>query len=266
MRTSTGMTLKDAAELLDISVSGLSKIETAQQRVRVRELPAFFQVYGITDEAKQGELLRLARDAAKTNWWQEYAGVIRDPLADYLSLEEDAAAIGVFNGLLVPGLLQTEAYARAVVEASREWQAADEIERFVGLRMQRQSVVRRDNPVRLWAVVTEGALRQIVGGQEVMVDQLQHLIESCTQAPHVTLQILPYTVGAHAGMDGGFAILSFATGPAVVCVENLTSTIYLEQEVEVGRYATTFDYLKSAALSPRQSLSKIRDIIEELKR
>jgi transcriptional regulator with XRE-family HTH domain len=264
LRRENGWTLEDAAVRLERSVSALSKLETGRQRLRPRDLPFILDQYGVTDAGRREDLVGLARRAAVKNWWQEYAGVVKDPFDDYLSLENEAVAIDVFAGLLVPGVLQTEEYAYAVVEASREWQTSEQVARFVELRMARQQALFAERPMRIWAVLTEQVLRQHIGGRTVMGKQLDHLLQITTDLPHVVLQVLPYDSGAHAGLDGSFSLLRFeGSGPDVACINALTSTIHLEQDVEVGRYVTTFDYLKSIAVSPRDSLPIIRRISEE---
>ena len=265
LRHDRGWTLEEAATRLERSVSALSKLETGRQRLRPRDMPFILDQYGLSDSGKREDLIRLARRAADKNWWQEYAGVVKDPFDDYLSLESEATAIDVFASLLVPGVLQTQAYARSVVEASREWQTAEQVERFVELRMARQRALTRDHPLNIWAILTEQVLRQHIGGRDVMRRQLDGMVQTATDLPHVVLQVLPYDCGAHAGLDGSFTLLRFGgSGPDVACINALTSTIHLEQDSEVSRYATTFDHLKSIAQSPRASLSIIRGISKEL--
>ncbi|MEU8135925.1 helix-turn-helix domain-containing protein [Streptodolium elevatio] len=264
LRTAKAWKLEDAAPLLERSVSGLSKIETGKQRLYPRDLLIFFQVYGVTDEAKQEELKELARTSTKRNWWQPYSGVVRDPLADYLSLEEEARQIGAFGGFLVPGLLQTEAYAHAVVEASRKWEEADQVDKFVQLRMARKVVLTRsEKPAQLWTVLTEQVVRQQIGGRDVMKEQLRHLREISRDMTNVTVQLLPYSAGAHAGLDGSFTIMRFDNSGPIVCVNSLTSSTYVEDE-QLERYETAWDHVKSSAMSPRETSATLKRLIEDL--
>lgn len=263
IRKDLGLTLEAAATLVERSPSGISKIETGKQRVLPRDLYFILDRYGVTDEQRRGELIDQARGGEHANWWKPYSGVVRDPLADYLSLETEATYIGGFYGFLVAGMLQTPAYAQAVVEASRKWEDREQIERFVALRMARKAVLTRANPLQLWVVLTEQVVRQRVGGVDVMREQLAHLVEITRDMTNVTIQLLPYDAGAHAGVDGSFRLMRFAEGSAVVCVESLTSSIYMEDEA-VSRYEAAWDHIKSSALSPQETERTLQRLIREL--
>ena len=264
LRRDRGWTLEEAAARLEYSVSSLSKIENGRQRISARVLPFVFQVFEVVDEGRQAEIKQLVRDMTKRDWWQEFKGVISDPFADYLSLESTASELSIFNPLVIPGLLQTDRYAEAVAQGSRAWRTQEEVQQFVRVRLARQEVLTREPPLRLWVVLTEAVLHQEVGDAEARREQLVRLSELTGELPHVNIQILPYSAGAHAGMDGPFSLLSFPTGGDVVCLESMRASLYLEQDEEVGPYAAALDHLKSSALSTQQSRIFVDDMIKEL--
>lgn len=264
LRHGCGWTLDQAAQRLEMRLAALSKIETGRQRVRTRELPAFFEVYGLTDAVRRKSITNLAREALKKNWWQGYEEVVSDHYADYLSLEVGATDISIFDPQVIPGLLQTEAYASALTEASRVTRTQAEAAQFVKLRMERQQLLERPDAPRLWVVLTELSLRQEVGGREALREQLTHVVALVEALPHVAVQVLPYCAGAHAGSDGGFALMRFPTGGDVICVESMRASLYLEEPADVSLYVETLNHLKSSAISVRDSLSMITGIAKEL--
>ncbi|WP_267594052.1 DUF5753 domain-containing protein [Carbonactinospora thermoautotrophica] len=184
---------------------------------------------------------------------------------DLISLEADAASIRTYQPRIVPGLLQTEVYVRAMIEAARVEMSPEEIETVVEVRLARQAVFTRQRPLRLWAVLDEAVLRRMVGGTEVMRDQLRHLVVMAKRQ-NVTLQVLPFAVGAPAWVHTPFVVLRFPE-PAdleVVYLENLTSGLYVEETAEVDRYTLMFDYLRAAALSPKESVALIAEVADAL--
>jgi transcriptional regulator with XRE-family HTH domain len=264
LRTGVGMTLKEAAEELGLSgESTLSRVEHGRQRVAPVSVPGFCEVYGLKDDQRREHLVYLAKQASsgrRSNLFEEYKGTIRDPFADYLQLEELAMKSETFASI-VPGLLQTQAYARAVVQASRQWQTNREIDNFINLRIARQQALARENPLRLWCILDEAALRREVGGKAVMQEQLRHLVKVMETLKHVTVQVLPFEKGAHAAMDGAFHMLHFQAGPPVVVVEPMTTALYLEEDSDIGRYETSFNHLRSEALDSGATLQYIRNLI-----
>ncbi|GIH72066.1 helix-turn-helix domain-containing protein [Sphaerimonospora thailandensis] len=269
LRHAQGLTLEQAAELLQRPKTSLSKIENGKQQLPVRDVPFILDSYQLTDPARREEIMELARKAAQRNWWQQFKGVVRDPFADYLSLEESATRIFKWSPLLIPGWLQTEFYARRVVAASRMWQTDEEIDKFVQLRLNRKkAVIDRDDPPELWVALSETAVRQRVGGPDtaVMKEQLEYLcdIAADRRYSHVQIVLLPYEAGEHAGLEGSFTLMHFDSGPAIVCLEALTSAQYLEDEDAVKRYTTAAEHLRSAALSPRDTIAALSKMIKEL--
>jgi transcriptional regulator with XRE-family HTH domain len=261
-RESAGLTIDRVAEILECSHSKISRIETGQVRATPRDVRDMLEIYGVESEQREA-LIQIAREARQTGWWHAYGDVIKE--SAYVGLEVAAASIRSYEGLLIPGLLQTTHYARAVTRAVRPEQRPEQIERQVELRMARQSILTQDDPPALWAILDEAVLRRSVGEHGIMGEQLHHLTE-VAELPTVTLQVLQYSAGEHAGMDGAFTILSFPepADPAVVYLENATSDLYLEGPDEVRRYTLLFDHLRAAALKPDDSTALIATLLKEL--
>ncbi|MEV4746565.1 helix-turn-helix transcriptional regulator [Streptosporangium sp. NPDC049248] len=266
VREALGWTQEEAAGHLGYqSLSTVSKIENGLQGLKIQQLPHFFEVFGITDPALREELRDLVRRAGEADWWQRYEGVVDDPLGDYLSQVESASGLFVFNPLAVHGLLQTPGYARAVTEGSRVWKTPGDIDHFVALRLEHQrTMLERRSPLKIWTVLPEGLLRQEVGGRSCMRAQVEHLIHLARTNPTVTIQVLPFSAGAHAGMDGPFMLMSFPTGRDLVCIESLRASLHLNEPETVELYRTASDLLKSDALSPKASLPLLTTIAKDL--
>ncbi|MEH0423265.1 helix-turn-helix domain-containing protein [Streptomyces sp. B21-083] len=266
LRKAAGMSLAEAADRLSLSgAPALSKIENGKQRVPPIALAGFFEVYGLQDKVRVDKLRRLAalaNSGRRTNLLDQYRQSIRDPFAEYLHLEELASKSDTF-AWVVPGLLQTADYARAVVERSRKWQTDREIDNFVELRMVRQEALTRENPLHLWCVLDESALRREVGGKHVMKAQLERLLDVTAQSKNVAIQVLPFSYGAHAGVDGPFHLLHFPAGPPVAVVEPMTTSLYLEEDSDIGRYETAFNHLRTEALDAEASQRYIHDLIKD---
>ncbi|WP_394426301.1 helix-turn-helix domain-containing protein [Streptomyces sp. SGAir0957] len=266
IREALGWTQEEAARRLGYqSLSTVSKIEKGVQGLKIQQLPHFFEVYQIDDPALRDELRNLVRRAGEADWWQRYEGVVDDPLGDYLSLVESASSLFVFNPVAIHGLLQTPAYARAVTEGSRAWKTPEDIDRFVAMRQEHQkNMLERDPALKIWAVLPEGLLRQEVGGKAVMRAQIEHLIGLARTDPNITIQVLPYRAGAHAGMDGHFMLMSFPTGRDLVCIESIRALLHLNEPETVEVYRTTSDMLKSDALSQKASVPLLTTIAKDL--
>jgi hypothetical protein len=219
----------------------------------------------VVSQEHRDELMRLAREARKRGWWQTYSGAVPEPFVVYIGLEAEVATLRAYACELVPGLLQTEEYAREVRRATAPISDPDQTDRWVALRMARQRRLVADNPVRLWTVLNEGALRRAVGGPEIMGRQLARLAEAA-ELPNVTVQVLPFSAGAHPAVDAPFMILGFPdrTDPDVVYVEHLTQALYLETPPEVDGYTLAFDHLRARALDPDESAMRIVSIMKEL--
>jgi hypothetical protein len=242
------------------STSKVSRIETGHTTASPGDVQNILDIYGVSDAVK-AELVQIAREAKQKGWWHPYSTVLTGA---YVGLEAAARAVWAYEQQVVPGLLQSEEYAIAMIRAARLGDSEQEIEQRVRVRMARQSLLTLDDPIDLRVVLDEAVLSRPVGGPAVMVDQFQRLIEAA-RLPNVTLQILPFVVGAHAGMDGTFAILQFEEerDADVVFTENATGGLFLEKAEELIKYSSTFESIRAAALSPEESIEMIEILIEE---
>ena len=217
-------------------------------------------LYGVSDQRQREALITLARSARQKGWWTKYQDVF---LGSYVELEAEASAIRVFEPVLVPGLLQTEAYTRALIRASL---VVRDIEQRVVARMQRQALLEGDGAPGLWAVIDEAALTRPVGGAATMREQLDWLIRARDQQ-NVTIQVIRTAQGAHPGMDGSFVILDFANPDffaPVVFLEHATDGLYLEEPEEIARYTLMFDHLRAIALGPDESVTLMETVKDRL--
>ncbi|WP_055531937.1 helix-turn-helix domain-containing protein [Streptomyces graminilatus] len=266
LREGAGVGLEQAAETLECSRSKISRIELGYLGIRVRDVRDLLASYGVKDDELLERLTALARDGSKRGWWDAYGQIIPPAYANYLGLEADAGYIRTFQSILIPGLLQTEEYSRAVMKANPAMVRDEVVDTLMKVRAERQVILTRDqDPVRFWAIIGEAALRTPVGSPAIMQAQLDHLAKM-TERPNITLQVLPYSVGAHAGLSGPFLVLSFAVpnDSGVVWLENLSSSLYLDTQEEVAGYTLVFDDLRSSALNPAGSLERIARIAHEL--
>jgi transcriptional regulator with XRE-family HTH domain len=255
LRDAAGLTIEDVAVRLECSGSKVSRIETNQVGCTPRDARDMLELYGVP-EAEADALVQLARDARRKGWWHAYSDVFT---GSFVGLEAEADSLHTYQALLVPGLVQTEDYMRAVFRASWPEDTEAAIEQRVKGRLLRQELLTDVDPPRYWAVIDEAALYRPVGGAEVIRAQLDHLVKLVSAMPHLTLQVLPFSAGAHAAMEGPFLILGFPepADPDVVYVENTTAKGYLEEPGDVDRYRLMFDHLRAAALSPDATLTRI---------
>ncbi len=263
LREARGVTAQEAARAIRGSESKISRIELGRTSVREVDIIDLLSLYGITDPAEREELLTLAGQANQPGWWHQYQDVLPGWFQAYIGLEESAESIRSYDSQFIPGLLQTEDYATAVL-ALGEFPPG-EAERLVFLRKERQ---RRfaSGGLRLWAIVDEVALARPVGSTQIMRAQLDHLSDVCDQ-PGFALQVAPDSAGAYL-VPGSFSILRFAVPdlPNVVYVEQLTSAMYLDKPVDVDRYATVMDKLSATAAPPEESKEIIRARLEDMER
>ncbi|GGM39197.1 transcriptional regulator [Micromonospora sonchi] len=238
------------------------RIEQGHSGVAVDGLRKLLDLYAASPEERD-TLGGLARQARQKGWWSSYGDVLHD---DYVGFEAEATSISTFQSLYIPGLLQTEQYARAIVHAGRTPANPDEVDRVIAARQARKVLLTRDVPPKLWIVLDEAAVRRVVGGAEVMRAQLTRVIEAC-QLPTVEIQVLPFVAGAHASMGGAFTILDYAQpalDPTIVYVDNDTNTLLLEEDQQVTRYKLVFDHLRAKALDPDQSAKFLVRVSAEL--
>jgi transcriptional regulator with XRE-family HTH domain len=249
LRTEAGMTVEQVADQLLVSSSKISRLETGRRGAQARDIRDLCDIYGVTDAARE-HLMELAHEGRDQAWWQPFDL----PYETYVGLEAAATEISDFEPGLFPGLLQTPEYARALHERAWPRLSAEVIDQRIEVRRTRQRALIRDNPPQLRAIVDEAVLHRVIGGASVMAQQLVHVIEA-TQRENITVQVLPYSIGAHPALDSTFILLEFAPPvPSVVYVEGLVGEIYLERQHDVDRYKQVFSQLAAIAMSPQQSL------------
>jgi len=259
-REEAGVTIDMVADRLGCSTSKVSRIETGHTSATPSDVQHILDIYGV-DASIKAELVQIAREARQKGWWHPYSTVLTGA---YVGLETAARSIRAYEQQVVPGLLQSEEYAIALIRGARQDYPDQEIEQRVRVRMQRQALLIQDDPIDLWVVLDEAVLSRPVGGEPVMLDQLKKLIETA-RLPNVTLQILPFAAGAHAGMDGSFVILEFEEeGDAdVVFIDNATGGLFLEKAEELSKYVSIFDIVRASALPPEESIEMIETLVEE---
>jgi transcriptional regulator with XRE-family HTH domain len=264
LREVTGLTQEEVAGQLDWHPTKIMRIETGRTAPHPNDVRVMLGLYRVSDEGVLSGLLKLAKDARQRGWWYSYRDVLLSRFELFLGLESEADTIRDFELAMIPGLLQTDDYARELIRGLMTFDAA-EVERRVELRMQRQRILERDDAPQLWAILDEAAVRRVVGGQKIMKAQLQHLAHSTDHA-RVTIQVLPYGAGPHPGQAGPFIILGFAepTEPEVVYMETVGGNLYVDKPEEVRLFSTVFDQLRAVALSPAQSRAMLQALAGEL--
>jgi transcriptional regulator with XRE-family HTH domain len=255
LRAKAELTREEVTERTGINAATLYRIETVQARPQRRTLMALLDLYGVADEDR-AEWLDLARQSAEQSWLQSFPSDLPEAYTTFFLFESEATTLLNYEALFIPGLLQTHDYAHAIYRGAAPTATKDELSRLVEARMSRQSVLTRETPLRLWTIVDEAAVHRPVGGPDVMAAQLEHLAEAATELPYVTLQVIPYEVGAHPGMTASFAVLQFGGEPPtgdVVYHESQTGDLFLENETDVRRFTAIFEHLRAMALPPEQS-------------
>jgi transcriptional regulator with XRE-family HTH domain len=265
LREARSIKLEEVAERLGVAASTLSRIETGKAPTRTAYLTGMLDLYGVQDPAMRQVLINIAREGHRKGWWAAWDDVLPTGFDVYVGLEAEAASVRAYESLVIHGLLQTEAYARVVSTAVRIRQTPDQIERLVALRMQRQEVVLRADPLQLWVILDEAVIRRTMGAPELMREQLSHLADA-SQWPNITLQVLPFSSGPHPCLNGPFAIIEFPErfDPDVVYTEGVAGQAYLERERDVRIRAEAFDLLRAAALSPADSTDLIIKLAREI--
>jgi transcriptional regulator with XRE-family HTH domain len=265
LRTEMGLTREEAAEAIRASEWKIHRLENGQVGFKDRDIVDLLRLYQVTDPEEVAEFVTLAREANTPGWWRHYGDLLPSWFRTYVDLEAAAALIRTYEGQFVPGLLQTDDYMRAVVRGAHLEDNSEEVGRRVRLRMARQTLLTREQPPRLWAVVDEAALRRPVGGRKVMRGQLERLLEA-SKLPNVTLQVLPFAAGAHAAMVGSFSILRFGDQelPDVVYLEHLTSASYLSKTDEVDRYLHVMESICVRAAAPDRTAELLGKFLDEL--
>jgi transcriptional regulator with XRE-family HTH domain len=260
LRQAAGLSMETAAQRLDWSKSKLYRFEAGRTRITTDDLEDMLDLYGVRSPQREA-LIQLGRDARKRGWWTAYSDVFT---GSYIAMEAEAAAIRI-NANVIPGIFQTPGYAREMITRTRPSIRTDEAERTVVARIARQQALsEREPPPQIHVILDEAAVRRQVGGPDITRQQLHALAEAGSR-PHVTLQLLPFSAGAHAGMDGRFTILAFPDpeDPPVAYVEGLMGDVYLESETELDVYHLAWTHLVSQVLGPDESAAKISELAKE---
>jgi hypothetical protein len=263
-REAADVTPERAAYVIRASRSKISRMENGRVGFKERDVIDLLALYGVGNDKTRATMVSLARQSNYSGWWSKYDDVTADWFEGYLGLEAAATVIRTFELQFVHGLFQTEAYARAVTLLGYSAAPTDEIDRRVSLRLKRQDLLTGPAPPQVWSVIDEGALRRPVGGRAVMRAQLEWLIE-VAEPRHVTLQVVPFSMGGHAAAGGSFTILRFGESdvPDVVYVEQLTSALYLDRREDVDHYMETMNQLSIQALPPAESTRFLAEIIRD---
>jgi transcriptional regulator with XRE-family HTH domain len=264
LREKAGLTAEQAADEIRASHSKISRIEHGRVSFKERDIGDLLKLYGVADPAERDALMMLAREANVPGWWQRYSDILPNWLEPYFGLEAAASFIRTYELQFVPGLLQTEDYARCVIRLGNVL-GEEEVARRTEVRVNRKTVLEREDPPRKWAVIDEAALRRPIGGRAVMREQIRYLISMC-EHPAVTLQVLPFSAGGHPALGGPFTILRFAEPDLrdVVYIEQLTSALYLDKSAEVDSYLEVMEQLCLQAEQVARTPSVLSRILKDL--
>jgi transcriptional regulator with XRE-family HTH domain len=264
LRESRGVSRQGAGYVIRASESKISRLELGRVSFKERDVADLLTLYGVTDQSERESLLRLAREANAPGWWHRYGDVLPNWFQTYVGLEESASLIRTYELQFVPGLLQSEHYAREVFRLGNTDAPGQEIDQRVELRMQRQQRLAAPDAPRLWAVIDEAVLRRPVGGSDVMRGQIEHLI-NVMKMPNVTVQVMPFAFGAHAAEGGAFSILRFPEPdlPDVVYVETLTGALYLDKRDDADVYMQAMERLAVDSVTPDGTVELLGEILRE---
>jgi transcriptional regulator with XRE-family HTH domain len=264
LREAAGVSREDAGYTIRGSASKISRMELGRVSFKDRDIADLLTYYGTTDKDLRESLISMAQDANTPGWWHTYDDVLPQWFQTYVGLEEAASALRSYEIQFVPGLLQTADYARAVVTSGIPHASSPEINRRVTLRINRQRLFDRPDPLGFWAVIDEATLSRPMGGKAVMRAQVQHLLD-LAERPNITIQLMPLRLGSHAADGGSFSILRFAEPelPNIVYIEQLVSALYLDKPEQVERYAQVMERLVVDSLPPAQTMDALSRIIKE---
>jgi transcriptional regulator with XRE-family HTH domain len=265
LRSEAGLSREQVESQTGVNEGTLYRVETARARPQRRTLTALLDLYG-ADEAVKADLLEVARSSGGQGWSRPYDWQLPGEYAAYISFEAEARAVHNYESLFIPGLLQTPDYGRAMVQGVLPNATAQEVEQRVQTRAERQKLLDAENPLELWAVMDEAAIRRRVGGPQVMAGQLDHMAQEA-QRPNITVQVITFGSGAHPGMPGSFAHMDFRDdlGPDLVYVDTLAGDIFLETDDDIHRYRSMFERLRAIALSPAETIRLIVATANSLK-
>lgn len=265
LREERGMTIREVAAALEWDPSKLSRVEGMQRGIIIRDVRKLLEIYGVEDEAVREALFEMSRQSKQRGWWQAFSDSMPGEYASLIGLEMEATDVRSYEPELVPGLLQTEEYARAVIRIGRPADTTEQVDRRVQIRMTRQQILDRDDAPRVRFVLNEGVVRRLVGGRDVMRQQLRKLSADRSRG-NVMIQVLPFTAGEHPAMSGPFSILDFAEPSelGVVNLEGMSTSLSLETSDDLEKYSEAFDFLQAAALGPRESRDMLIALAEEI--
>jgi len=266
LREERGITRAEAGEPIRASESKISRMELGRVGFKERDVRDLLSLYGVHDDEERATMLARVQEANESSWWHAYGDVTPNWFQRYLGLETTASLIRTYEVQFVPGLLQTEAYARAVVRLGHSNAPEDEVSRRVRLRLARQQMLTSPDPPKLWAVVDEAALRRPIGGRQVMRDQIEALIGTVIKVPNVRLQVVPLASGGHAAAGGSFTILRFPQRdlPDMVYIEQLTSALYLDKREDIDCYFDAVNRLFVEAAPLKETVRILDRIIDDL--
>ncbi|MFJ9967917.1 helix-turn-helix domain-containing protein [Streptomyces avermitilis] len=259
LRKASDLTSAQVAERLLVSQPKISLLENGHRAISPRDVRDLCELYQVTDRQVIDSLMRMARESGQQGWWNTYGNI---PNSVYIGLESDAASIHTYEPMVIPDLLQTPAYAHAVIGTTLPPITARQADAHLKVRLRRQHrIYDPARPLHLWVVLDEPALHRVVGRPDIMREQLEHL-NALSAEPHITVQVLPYNAGAHPGRQGQFSILRFADSPeaGIVYLERFTSDLYLKKQSEVQQYSVMYDHLRAHALSPADTRDFVTDI------
>ncbi|MCM1941141.1 helix-turn-helix domain-containing protein [Streptomyces sp. G3] len=265
LREQKGMTAEEVAERLLVSQSKISRLENGRRSISQRDVRDLCGVYEVEDQRIVDSLMQMAKDSRQQGWWHAFGDI---PYSVYIDLETDAESLRTYEPQIITGLLQTRPYAEALIQGALPETSVADVEKRVQVRIRRQERISAEhNPLRLWVVLDEASLRRVVGSRQVMREQLEHVAEM-SQLPHITVQVLPFDVGAHPGINGQYSILEFAdtADSSVVYIEGVTSDLYLEKAPDVQKYTVMYEHLRAQALNVEQSRQRIEDVAKEYAR
>jgi transcriptional regulator with XRE-family HTH domain len=264
LREASGISREEAAYAIRGSEAKMSRIESGRVGFKPRDVSDLLSMYGLAEGSARDLLLRLAEQANEPGWWHRYSDTMPDWFSTYVGLEQAAKIIRTYEAQYVPGLLQTEAYAAAVVNLG-EAVRADEVAKRVELRMHRQQLLHMPKPPEYWAVIDEAVLRRKLGGPQVMREQLDHILD-VSKLPNITVQVVPFDRSDVAAVGGPFTLLRFAEPdlPDIVYLEQLNSALYLNKDVDVMNYLQIMNRLAAGALTPQRSTELITSVRDAL--
>ncbi|WEH35570.1 helix-turn-helix transcriptional regulator [Streptomyces sp. AM 4-1-1] len=265
MREEHGLTQQEVADRIGYRIDRVSRIETGRTKVDVPALRAMLDVYGVDDLALRAAMEDMARNVSQRGWWHSYASFLHLAFQDFLGLESDASELCLWESLLVPGLLQTEEYTRGLLAAGVGvvHSSSERIDKLVSVRLERQQVLEKANPLQLCTVIGEAALRNPIGDTGVMRRQLEHILH-VSRLENAHIQILPLDCGAHLGLDGTFALFEFPDGGRLASLESLVNSFYLEDDESVQAYSHAFQQIRESALGEEETRRRLVELGRDL--